>query len=107
MSGGLPFGPLQHAEQITRIIGIGDHIQILIEITILQLVVHIAQGGKILDRETDAVKQGDLPIRRAALGGAVDHLPDLGHGVIGVQLLDFALDPGLFGEFDKGLTQIT
>ena len=51
---------LHHAEQVARIIGISDHVELDKMPGGLELVVHIAQRGKILRGETDTVKQGDL-----------------------------------------------
>ena len=51
----------------------------------------------------DGVTLPEEELRRiaAALRGTGYDLPKLGDGVVGFQLLDFALDPGLFGIFHE------
>ncbi len=49
-----------HAKQVARVIGVGQHVQLLIPACAVQRIAHISQGRKILDRKADAVKQGDL-----------------------------------------------
>ena len=67
----------------------------------VELVADVAQGGKVLDREADAVEQGDLPCVAPPGRLPGQHLPQLGHGMGAVELLDLALDPGLRGVFDE------
>src|SRR3546814_5867415 len=63
---------------------------------------NITQRRKILDRETDAVEQGDLARIIAPVGVAAQHLPEFRDGIVRTHLLNLALDPRLRLEFDKG-----
>ena len=94
---------LEHSEEIAGVIGVCEHIEALEKLCSLDVLAHVAQGGKILDREADAVKQGDLRLACATLGLTGDHLPKLCDGVIGGELLNFALDAGLRGKFHKDI----
>src|SRR3546814_3220607 len=62
---------------------------------------NITQRRKILDRETDAVEQGDLARIIAPVGVAAQHLPEFRDGIVRTHLLYLAIDPRLRLEFDK------
>ncbi len=94
-------GAQQHAVEIARLVGVGQEIQLLVKAIRRQLVAQVTQRGEILDREADAVEQGDLPIAFAALRLAGNDAPEFGDGMIAVELLDFAFDPGLRRIFDE------
>jgi len=49
-------GPQQHAEEVARVVRIGNNIELLEVVRAFQLLAHIAQGGEILDRKADAVE---------------------------------------------------
>ncbi len=66
--GPLDFRAQDHAEQIARIIRVGDHVKVVIKPGFLHLFKHIAQGAKVFDGKAHAVEQGDLPRIGAPLG---------------------------------------
>lgn len=68
---------MQHAEEIARVVGVGDHVEILIKPSLFQPVSDIAQFGEILDGKSHTVKKRDLAIICSPRSGAVDHLPYL------------------------------
>ena len=82
---------VQHAEQVARIVRVRQHVQPLDAAGGAGPVMDPAQGAEILDGEADAVEKGDLGRIPAPLGLAAQHLPDLGHLVVGGELLDLAL----------------
>lgn len=61
----------EHAEQITRVVRVGDHIEGLVQPGIAQAVAGIARSRKVLGRESHTVKQCYLPIINPAGRGAL------------------------------------
>src|SRR3546814_18140917 len=80
-------GALQHADQVARIVGVGEHVDRLKEVAAFDLGMNITQRRKILDRETDAVEQGDLARIIAPVGVAAQHLPEFRDGIVRTHLL--------------------
>ncbi len=52
--------PLQHAEQVARVVRIGEEVEVLVMGMLGQEVAHGAERGKVLDREADRVEHRDL-----------------------------------------------
>ena len=73
---------LEHAEQITRIVWISEHVELYEELRPTDFVVHLAQGTAVLDREAHAVEQRNLFGVPASFRLAAHHLPQLGCGVV-------------------------
>jgi hypothetical protein len=93
--------PKQHAEEVARIVGIGEKIEFDVMAGTRELVANVAQSGKVLDREAHSVEQGDFAFVPPARSLAGDHLPEFRHRVVGIELLDLALDAGLGRVFDE------
>jgi len=94
---------LHHPEQVARVVGVGEHVQLNGKVGAFDLVVYKAQGREVLDCKADRVKQGDLLVVATAVGFAPHDLPELDNGVIIVKLLDFTLDAGLRRIFDENV----
>ena len=56
----LAFCAQQHAEQIARIVGVGDHVELIKERCAFDCVMDVAQRTEVFDRKTDAIKQGNF-----------------------------------------------
>ena len=67
----------------------------------LDRAVDVTQCRKILNREADAVEQGDLFVIFAALRLSGDDTTEFRGRVIPVQLLNLTFDPCLFRLFHK------
>src|SRR4029078_10293627 len=50
----------QHAEQVARLVRSGDNVEVPVKPGTPQPVADVTKRGEILDREADAVEQGDL-----------------------------------------------
>jgi len=87
--------PRDHSEQIARIVGVGQHIELREMRVGIQLVADVAQGREILGREAHTVEQRDLTGTRPPLRLARHHAPQLGDGVVFIKLLNFTLHPRL------------
>ena len=96
-------GAQDHAEQVTRLVRVGDHVEFLVKPGCFELSVDVAQRREVLDGETDAVEHGDLFGVTPAGDIAADDLPEFNHRVIIGQLLDLALDTGLRRVFDENV----
>jgi hypothetical protein len=91
----------QHAEQVSRIVGIGEQIEVCVIGPFRKLTPDVAEGREVLHREPARVEQGDLARVLSSGGPSRDHLPQLGHGMIVRKLLDLTLDTALGRVLDK------
>src|SRR5262249_13656851 len=80
----------QHAEQVARLVGIRQQVELLIERRAEHVAPYPAQRRKVLDGEADGVEKCDLARAPPSLGLAGDDLPQFGDRVVGRQLLDLA-----------------
>ncbi len=91
----------KHAEEIARLVGVRQEIELLVEIASRQLGADIAKGGEVFHGEADGIEEGDLPIVRTPGHPPADHIGEFRDGVILRQVLDLALDARLRRIFDE------
>src|SRR5574337_492162 len=95
--------PQKHAVKVARIVGVGEEVEVDVGAGALELVPDVTKRREILDGEADAVEQRDLPLVHAPRRTAGEHLPELGHWIIAVELLDFPLHAGLGRILDENV----
>src|SRR6185312_11364922 len=96
----------EQAEQVLRIVGVGNEVDVGEEGGALHTVAQEPQHGEVFDGEAHGVEHRDLLFARAPHLGSGDDLPQFRDGEVGRELLNLALDAGLLRELDEDIRSL-